>query len=330
MFDDISVVVQGPVQALSDRSQDEGITLRCLSSIREHLPGAKIILSTWRGQNLEGLDFDELVLCDDPGQNIRQYNEDGTPHFFNNNRQIVSTIEGLKRVKTKYAIKLRSDNYLTCNAFVEIKNKYDKYGQDRVFNERVVVSDIFTRKYAKGLPVAFHISDFFYYGLTSDLQTLWNIDLLSDFIPSDSQPIDPSDPYHLVDCTQLFAIKALENVNVSINLSHLHDVSGNKLSKSESFIANNLIILDSNMLGLGLPEKFKGKARVSKPKGQCTHYQFFEWESLYKQYCDNNYQVEAGIYKKITLFIDRLKYVHPKRFETVFNIYKRKLLKSIR
>ena len=50
---DVSVVVQGAVDAKH--------TPRCLASIRKYLPGAYIILSTWEGQKVEGLDCDKVV-----------------------------------------------------------------------------------------------------------------------------------------------------------------------------------------------------------------------------------------------------------------------------
>ncbi|GAD80544.1 WavE lipopolysaccharide synthesis family protein [Vibrio ezurae] len=330
MFKDISVVVQGPVQALVDRNQEEGITQRCLRSVREHLPGAKIILSTWYDQDLDGLDYDELVLCQDPGHNIRQYNRDGSPHYFNNNRQIVSTAEGLKKVKTKYAVKLRSDNYLTNNDFVEYQKKYDVFGDaHRYFNQRVVVSDIFTRKFAKGLSVPLHISDFFYFGLTSDLLSLWDLPLEKDYIPSQALPFDASDPYHLVDCTQLFVLKSLKKIGEKFDLKHLHDKSivGTKIS--EEFIANNLIILGETQLGLGLPSKFKGNTRVSKLKGKCSHYQFFEWELLYKKYSYRDYKVEIDFFYLARIHIARLCYIYPRSLETIFNIYKRKYFRGL-
>ncbi|PMG05815.1 WavE lipopolysaccharide synthesis [Vibrio breoganii] len=327
MFEDISVVVQGPVQALSDRNQDEGITQVCLKSVRKYLPGATIILSTWHGQNLEGLDYDELVLCEDPGQNIRQYNLKGEPHYFNNNRQIVSTIEGLKKVKTKYAVKLRSDNYLKSNDFVEYQKRFRKYSEDyRFLKERVVVSDIFTRKIAKGLPVAFHISDFFYFGLTSDLILLWDLPLEKNFIATPEEPIDPSSPYHLVDCTQMFVLKFLQSLEFDINLKHLHDRSEGKIKISEKFIANNLVILGDSELKLGLPEKFKGKAKVHKFKGKCAHYQYYEWKLLYKKYIDNNIEVETNLFLRIRVIMTRILFIYPRCVETLFNIYKIKLL----
>ena len=120
---DITVVVQGPVVASPDRRMDEGITEKCLASIREHLPEAKILLSTWVGQPIEGLDYDELLLNEDPGSNVTEYGVDGKPDASNNNRQIVSSRNGLARVKTAYAMKLRSDNYLTGAQFKELQQR---------------------------------------------------------------------------------------------------------------------------------------------------------------------------------------------------------------
>lgn len=117
-FSDITVVVQGPVQAYQGRDQQAGITQVCLDSIRTHLPGARIILSTWEGQNCTGLAPDLLLQHPDPGANVVAYNAQGEAQKLNFNRQIVSTCEGLKRVETPYAVKLRSDNYLTGHGFV--------------------------------------------------------------------------------------------------------------------------------------------------------------------------------------------------------------------
>ena len=63
---DISVVVQG---AIAGPSKDGKAypTRDCLLSIRRRLPGAEIILSTWKGSDVTGLDYDQLVLNDDPG-----------------------------------------------------------------------------------------------------------------------------------------------------------------------------------------------------------------------------------------------------------------------
>ena len=80
----MSVVVQGAI--------DKDYTSKCLASIRKYLPEAEIILSTWEGCDVEGLDYDNLLLNKDPGTSdlIRKYPFE---HPNNVNRQIVSTIE---------------------------------------------------------------------------------------------------------------------------------------------------------------------------------------------------------------------------------------------
>jgi hypothetical protein len=328
-YTDITVVVQGPVQSLSDRGQEEGITKKCLNSVRKYLPGAKIILSTWHDQDLSGLNYDQLILCDDPGRNIRQYRKSGSPQYYNNNRQIVSTLEGLKHVTTKYAIKLRSDNHLTSDHFVSLQRQFPMRGKEYQFlKERVVVTNAFTRKYAKGHKVAFHLSDFFYFGLTEDLLTLWDLPLIRDFEPQKNLDFSPCYPNYLIDCTQLFWLLALQKFSPSITLDHLLDNSKKKIKQSEYCYANNLIIASPRELGLALGEKFSnGKARISREKGKCSHLQFTEWQALYNKYCDSSFKVEVPIRFKLSLFLNRIRYVYPSYLETKFRLLKRNLKK---
>ena len=111
---DITVVVQGAV----DREK----TPICLQSIRRMLPGAFIILSTWEGTDVDGLEYDDVVLSEDPG-GFDEFNIPFSPKN-NINRQIVSTYQGLLKVKTVYALKLRTDFYLCDDGFKDFFNTY--------------------------------------------------------------------------------------------------------------------------------------------------------------------------------------------------------------
>ncbi|MDP2515801.1 WavE lipopolysaccharide synthesis family protein [Photobacterium damselae subsp. piscicida] len=167
-FEQISVVVQGPVQNYQGRTHhEEGITQRCLESIRTHLPGAKIILSTWPDQDLAGLDYDQLVISQDPGVNL----VDGLPQFPKNyDCQLVSTQAGLAQVTTPYAIKLRSDNYLIGNEFVAIQHSFLKSeSEHKVFEEKIVINSNLFRRTSHGRSVLMSPSDFFYFGRTANL-----------------------------------------------------------------------------------------------------------------------------------------------------------------
>ena len=326
-YADISVVVQGPVQSLSDRGQEEGITKKCIDSVRKYLPGAKIILSTWHNQDLSDLYYDELVLCDDPGRNIRQYKKDGSPKYYNNNRQIISTAEGLKRVTTKYAVKLRSDNYLTSNGFVVLQKKFPtRCKQYKFLQERVVVANAFTRKYAKGHKVAFHLSDFFYFGLAKDLLMLWDLPLVADFEKKNNNDYSPCYPNYITDCTQLFWLLALQKFDPSIKLDHLLDNCSYKLKQSDLCYANNLIIGSPEEIGLGLGEKFSnGRVRISRNRGKCAHLHYNEWQVLYIKYCDPDFRAASSLKFKLNLFINRIKYVYPIYPETKLRLLKRKI-----
>jgi hypothetical protein len=321
----ITVVVQGPVQSLSDRAQEKGDTQHCLNSIRKYLPSAHIILSTWHNQNLTGLDFDELVLCSDPGSNVRGYNVNGKVMRHNNNRQIVSTTTGLKSVKTKYAVKLRSDNYLISNKFVAMQTSFPKRGQYyRFLKERVVVCNLFSRQYTKGQRVAFHLSDFFYFGLTEDLLTLWDLELLPDFEPSEASKFTPSFPKFLIDCTQTFWLKALQKFEPSISLNDLLDNTSEKLRQSDQCYANNLVIASNTEIGLGICNKFKGAARASRIRGQCSFIQFKEWQQWYKLYCDPEFNLDFPLSERIKLQFLRTLYVYPVALETAVRLFRRR------
>ena len=160
-FENISVVVQGPVQSSQARKQQEGITEKCLLSIRKYLPGATIVLSTWKGQDISHLEYDKLVLSVDPGQNKDGY----CP--VNYHRQVLSTKAGLAVVTTPYAMKLRSDNFLTGNAFVNIQQSFPQTSSiNCFFKEKVVINSNLFRRTSNAHKVIFNASDFFYYGLT--------------------------------------------------------------------------------------------------------------------------------------------------------------------
>ena len=321
-FEEITVVVQGPVQNYAARAMDEGITQRCLQSIRTYLPGAKIILSTWENQNLDNLEFDELLLNSDPGSNIRYFTKPNKPKLFSNNRQIASTLSGLASVKTKYALKIRTDNYLTSNDFIALFEQFPaRNAQQSVFSQRMVISNTFSRKYAKGMPVAYHLSDFFYFGLTQDLLKLWDIQLLTDYDLSQQSELSPGYPNYPIDCTQMFWQEGLKNFNHHTKLKHLHDLSDEKLIASETFIANNLIIAEPEKIGLALCEKFLGKSRANRTRGKCSFYQLSDWSRLYQKYCDPTHPLPNKAL--FILFLQRLIYVWPISVETKFKIINR-------
>lgn len=296
---EITVVVQGPVQSLPDRVQDEGITHRCLRSVREILPGARIILSTWPDQELAGLDYDELVISDDPGPNVIGYRADGSPIRQNYNRQIVSSRQGLQRVATRYAMKLRADNYLTGDQFKTLQAAFPQRCADyRILRERVVVNNTFTRAFAKGLPVAFHLCDFFYFGLASDVLDIWDLELFADYPCDEARrglPQYHGAPRFSPDATQYLWLRFLnKHLEQPISLAHLHDLEQDKQRISDICYANNLVIGAPWEIGLGLPSKFIGDARAASHKSLISYLDHTDWRRLYQRFCDPGHEIPGA------------------------------------
>lgn len=131
MYSDLTIVLQG-----STLGEYEG--KRCIEysipSIKKFLHSCKVILSTWEGEEIpENIknQIDEIVYNKDPGFKTRDCKIKGKPN--NVNRQIVSSINGLKKVKTKFAMKMRTDFILTGKKFLDHFDKFPKYEKNIVF-----------------------------------------------------------------------------------------------------------------------------------------------------------------------------------------------------
>ncbi|WP_318472703.1 WavE lipopolysaccharide synthesis family protein [Photobacterium leiognathi] len=300
-FEQISVVVQGPVQNYQGRTHhEEGITQRCLESIRTHLPGAKIILSTWPDQDLSGLVYDQLVISQDPGTNSVAE----LPQFPKNyNRQLVSTQAGLAQVTTPYAIKLRSNNYLIDNEFVDIQQNYPKSeSEQKVFAEKVVINSNLFRRTSHGRTVLMSPSDFFYFGTTEDLKKIWQQPLIED------QPIaeemskamkSASTTSCTLEAEQFYCQIWLKALNPSTKvMQHRFDYTKKDIIAWERFLASNIIIADPGTMGLGLRKISKRKLK------RANEFSHIDWLKLYKKYCDRSITI-AKDYQQLSLEIRR-------------------------
>lgn len=223
---DISVVVQGPVQHQDD------LTKCVLESVRKHLPYAELILSTWKGSDVSELNYDVLLLNDDPGA-INKTN--------NVNRQIVSTRNGLQKATRRYAVKLRTDTLLTGTGFLDAFDRYPERRDDfKVFKHKVVIPNLYTRNPSRIVPhnplYFFHPSDIFQFGLREDLLLLWDIPLAS--ANSKSVP----EQYIWTSCLR----KTFQNID------YFHLNLREQLRISEISIINNFQIEKIEFLGIQL------------------------------------------------------------------------------
>ncbi|MGF1697584.1 WavE lipopolysaccharide synthesis family protein [Vibrio lamellibrachiae] len=272
----ITFVVQGPVQSRSERDQIVGITQECLQSIRSHFPESFIILSTWQGQPLGGLDYDHLIELEDPGSNTIYH--DGKAITLNNNRQMVSAHMGLREVKTQYAVKIRTDNKVSGRQFVDTYQKYAELPREndyKYFTQRTMTSSAFFISSHHGRTVHFHKSDLFDFGLTEDLLKIWSPRLIQELhfeLKSGYKArYATTEQFLCLNWLSPFVGKELKINNLT------NEEAGLGTGFWHRFIANNIIVDSPESLGLDVTERFYKRGNLA------LEYDLQDWLYLNKK-----------------------------------------------
>lgn len=288
---DISVVVQGAI--------DRENTPKCLASIRQYLPDAEIILSTWKGSNTEGLDYDILVLNEDPGATV--CSKDGTVN--NVNREIVSTRTGVNASLKKYVLKIRSDLILGSNKLLKINlQKYKRKSEFSYFKERLIVCSIYSRYYALRqdnirTPILFHPSDWIYFGLKDDIFDLFNISLTNE--PEFSQwfkdkphtrnEYQDSHPGRLWKFSpEAYILTQYLRERHNICIQDKLDINSKLIELSNNVMVNNFYMADQIQLSLLMP-KYKIKQHLMPRIDREGLYSNMHWHNQYRKYCDEKH-----------------------------------------
>ena len=121
---------------------------------------------------------DEVVAVPDPGGFA--YAERPGEKINNVNRQIANTAAGLKKVRTPYALKLRSDFLLTGNGFLRYFDAFPAADEAyRAFGHKLLACCYFARNPRSDMPFPFHPSDLAFFGRTKDLLRLYDIPLMT-------------------------------------------------------------------------------------------------------------------------------------------------------
>ena len=152
---EISVVIQGPMRDKSGANLQRAVT-----SIREHLPGAQIIVSTWVGEKVDEALVDKVVWTKDPGP------DRGALGSSNQSRQSLSTVVGLRVAERPLALKWRVEFFLTSNRFARASGN--------ISDSRIRVLSSVTPDPLED-PRYFHLSDLIQFGSTSKLLRSWEI-----------------------------------------------------------------------------------------------------------------------------------------------------------
>ena len=287
--------------------RDLEVTKEVIRSVRTNLPGAEIILSTWKGENVEDFDVDLIILNDDPGGFFMSSHRN--PKFLNEvnnvNRQIVSTKEGINAASKTFILKIRSDIMLNSARFLQYFDKFPAKGTDYcILNDRVITCSFFARN-PRVHESPFHPSDWVSFGSRADMTTLWDIPLVEEteqmWFENRERPKTVQKYYRSLisryNTEQYLWIGFLRKHGLHVSADHMFDVNSESIEETEMSFANNLIIISPAEFGIKLLKKVR---RTWAPWQTYTHN---DWQRLYSNYCDPKCQLPRVDLSRIMIYL---------------------------
>jgi hypothetical protein len=256
----ISVVIQGPV--IRDRIDDRPTTDECLRSIREYLPDAEIILSTWEGADTSRLaGYDKLVTSGDPG-GIWNYVK---RRYSNVNRMIRSTSAGLRVASREYCLKFRTDLRLTSNMICRVDDTATQGGRYSLFSVPMTTTNYYVRD-PSVIPMIFHPSDIVQFGLTRDLTEFWEQPLVDpNWLVRKKRPVMSVfgryagfTPMRFVP-EQVVTLQWLAKRGVSVILKDIFDTSFDAYRIWEEVMLRNFRLIDADSSGVAFHSRLQRK-----------------------------------------------------------------------
>lgn len=270
---DISVVMQGPIEWTHDPVSGLGLTLALYQNVRKLLPDAEVILSTWEGQKVDNFGFDKVILGKDPGPQ-------GTwPSFVPNNvnRQIVSTVAGLKAATRKYALKIRTDMVLKGIDFIDYFEKAEPLTADKrnIFSHPIITNNLSSRNTSEVLkrlpnhPLPFHPSDHASFGFRDDILALWDVPLQSDEEAYYFLDRSQANRFRLADLSKLapeqYVLTSAIAKKAPVDILHYADMRDHVIALSEFYFSTHIISVPDRLFPIHFP------------KYHTDHHFSFEW-----------------------------------------------------
>jgi len=275
----ISAVVQGPVVGSGERDKNKRFTQRSLESVRKILPEAQLILSTWKGADVRGLDYDVLLLNDEP-ERIDFAWPNGILHQMTVNLQIISTRNGLEKADRQYAIKMRADTVLEGAGFIEYFKKYNKNKDSDILKNKVVVLPTYNPR--KKTKLLFDVCDWFFFGLTDDVKDIFSIPLM-DKNKLNGQKING---YHLMSdnyCAEQYIWTSFLKKYKNFYFPYYDYFTPETFALSEKSYVNHTIMVPANRAQIKCL-KMPGAGYGARPFLSQGLYSFNGYKNLYNTY----------------------------------------------
>ena len=281
---DISVVMQGGI--------DLAITPKCVIAAYESFPGAEVILSTWKGAPTSDIVADKIIYNQDPGGMQCSHAIDNT------NRQIVSSRNGVYQATRRYILKIRSDCCVKSPKMLTFWNLYPNRSESyRWFEHRVIMPTLYCKRFLdinSKIPTPFHYSDWVQFGLSEDIQKIWDIDTIGpeefvgtysaqNYMGNKLRGLWTENRY--VAETYIFS-SGIKKCFPQINYRGFSDYCSEMMIQSEEILFNNFILMEPEHLDV-VVEKEPYRTIIAdvdafrKPQPGCYY-----TEREYKEICE--------------------------------------------
>lgn len=271
-MNEICIVMQGPVCGKESDPYNLQWTKQAIENIRNYMPGAQVILSTWEDADISGLSVDKTIFNKDPGPVVL---ENGNPLLASINRQIVSTNAGVMASNKKYILKTRTDSIVNGANFISFFGAYSKRRPDwRLFEERIIIPTFISQNPRKNV-IPFNPSDFFQFGLADDLKRLWDIPLLTEPVLVDGR--HHYQDIHWYTPEQYLWVTFLRKHGI-VSLRGYNDNSQENIELTELTFANNLVMIEPD----DIPIESLKHGRMTDNENITYH--FSEWLDIYRHY----------------------------------------------
>ena len=275
------MVVQGPVGPLGDATSTSAV----IASLRAAFPDAELILSSWNGARTDGLDVDTVVLSTDPGVGAMGSNV---------NRQIVSSRAGIARATRRYVLKTRTDILFYSGRILESWGRYPGRAPfGAIFQERLLVGSLFTRRPSLISPYPFHPGDWVFLGRRDDMGKLFSVPLqhsaaavapVTDHLHRTLLQIHGSSA-HLAIPEQYLWVQAMRTAGHDAPLRYWCDLTPETLVRSEVALVQNAVVLDAVGDWDMLLPKYPSSGRLLADPSLLDH---AGWQELYATYVEGN------------------------------------------
>jgi hypothetical protein len=298
----ICFIVQGPIYKDIDVS-----TKKTIESIRKFYPKSFVVLSTWENEIISDLDYDKLVLSKDI-EGIKMldiWNE--RPISVNTNRQIVSTMNAIKKTNKPYIAKIRSDSLITNSNLKELlKQDYESF-KNTFFENRILSLPALNPKkpLIGGKKVKIHSSltlpDWYFIGQYNDIYNFFDLELQHEKDLKGDKINGLHCMQNNLSSEQYLFFKFFQKNNQDIKI----EVSENKLygdvHKINELLVSNFSFHSSKELGIS-NQKYPKSSYGSEPILSSGLFTRNEWIRMYNNHAikklkTNHYLLEQIIYK---------------------------------